>query len=127
MDLFLTVDLINSLWRLEDPERIKERTEDLLKEYKKEWPLYPKDHPKTHVTLALPERKHLEAVKGNWTRWVWKQIAYDGSEMPSFEGWVRDLAAIADALKGEGVRVTFMAGKSGKILEEMGLEEAIRQ
>ncbi len=71
--LFLAIDLINSLRRLEDPERIKERAEDLLKEYKKERPLYPEDHPKTHVALALPERKHLEVVKGNWTRRVWKQ------------------------------------------------------
>jgi len=53
--------------------------------------------------------------------------AYDGSETPSFEGWVRDLAAIADALKGEGVRVTFMAGESGKILEEMGMRSSRRR
>ncbi len=121
-DLFLAVDLVASLTGASTPDEVKSGAESLLRELARKVRLRAEDSEKTNVALALPEKKHLEEVKGRWTDWVWKRVAYDGNPAPDFDGWVRDLTALADAIRGEGVRVTFMAGESGSVLEDMGYE-----
>ncbi|MCD6244064.1 MAG: hypothetical protein J7J65_02365 [Candidatus Korarchaeota archaeon] len=120
--LFLGLDLLNSIEEIEDPESAKARAEFLIKLMKTREEIFPEDHPKVYVALALPEKEHLETVKGRWTYYVWKDTAYDGSKTPSFEGWVRDISSIADTLRREGVKVRIYGGKSATILEEMGYD-----
>ncbi len=122
MELFLGLDLLNSIEKLKNPEEARARAESLIRLMKAKEEFYPEDNPKTHIALALPEKEHLEAVKGKWTYYVWKSIAYDGSETPSFEGWVHDISSIADALRSEGIRVKIYGGKSVTVLEEMGYD-----
>ncbi len=121
-DLFVAVDLVISLTGASSPDEVKSGAESLLRELARKVRLRAEDSKKSNVALALPERRHLEEVKGKWTKWVWKRTAYDGTPAPDFNGWVRDLISLADAIRGEGVRVVFMAGESGKVLEEMGYE-----
>ncbi len=121
-ELFLGLDLLNSMEELKGLEDARARAESLAELMRVREELYPEDHPKTHVALALPEREHLETIKGKWTHYVWKSIAYDGSEAPSFEGWVHDVSSIADALRSEGIRVKIYGGRSVEILEEMGYD-----
>ncbi len=121
-ELFQGLDLLNSIEELRNPEEARVRAESLLKLMKSQERFYPEDNPKTHVALALPEKEHLEVVKGNWTHYVWKNVAYDGSEAPDFEGWVHDVSSIADALRSEGIKVKIYGGRSTTILEEMGYD-----
>ncbi|MEM3372229.1 MAG: hypothetical protein QXO55_06450 [Candidatus Korarchaeum sp.] len=121
-ELFMGVDLLRSLGYPEDPESIKKGAERLLSIMRKWEGVKAEDSPKSHIALSLPEREHLEGVRGRWTDFVWRPRAYDGSEAPDFEGWVRDLSSIADALRGEGIRVTFYGGDSVKVMEELGYE-----
>ncbi|MDK2384471.1 MAG: hypothetical protein QI199_06670, partial [Candidatus Korarchaeota archaeon] len=121
-DLFVAVDLVVSLTGASSPDEVKSGAESLLRELSRKVRLRAEDSKKSNVALALPERRHLEEVKGKWTKWVWKRTAYDGNPAPDFDGWVRDLTALADAIRGEGARAVFMAGESGKVLEEMGYE-----
>ncbi len=121
-DLFTAVDLVISLTGAASPDEVKSGAESLLKELTRRVKLRAEDSKKTNVALALPEKRHLEEVRGRWTEWVWKQTAYDGTPAPDFDGWVRDLSSLADAIRGEGVRVVFMAGESGEVLEDMGYE-----
>lgn len=118
--LFLGVDLLASLGHPGDPESLRRGAEDLLSSIRRREELKPEDAPKTHVALALPERDHLEAVRGRWTEFVWKPRAYDGREAPDFDGWVEDLSSLADALRGEGIEVTFYGGGSVRIMEGLG-------
>lgn len=120
--LFMGLDLLHCLYGLEDPDSIRAVAEELMGLLKRKEELRPEDHPKSHVALALPERGHLEGVRGRWTDFVWKPRAYDGSEAPDFEGWVRDLSSIADALRGEGIRVTFYGGDSVEVMADLGYE-----
>lgn len=122
VELFIGLDLIYSLYGAGDPDSIKERAELLLKLLSRREELKSEDAPKSHIALALPEREHLDKVRGRWRDFVWKPKAYDGTDAPSFEGWIRDLSSIADALGGEGVRVTFYGGESLAAIEEMGYE-----
>lgn len=122
MGLFIGLDLIQSLSSLEDPDSIKKEAEKRLESLKRKEDLRSEDSPKSHVALALPEKEHLEKVKGKWTDYVWKPRAYDGSEAPDFDGWVRELSSIADALRGEGIRVIFYGGRSLRAIEELGYE-----
>ncbi len=119
-ELFLAVDLVSSITGSRDPDDLKADAERLLRDWRRRPRLRPEDWKKDHVALALPERDHLEEVRGRWTRWVWRKVAYDGWPAPDFDGWVRDLTSLADAIAAEGVDVVFMAGSSGSVLEEMG-------
>jgi arginine deiminase len=119
-DLFIGVDLISCLLRAEDPDSLKEGAEDLISRMRRKEEIRSEDSQKSHIALALPEKEHLEAVIGRWTDYVWKPRAYDGSEAPSFEGWVEDLKAIADALKNEGINVIFYGGDSVEEMREIG-------
>lgn len=119
-DLFIGVDLISCLLRAEDPDSLKEGAEDLISRMRRKEEIRSEDSHKSHIALALPEKEHLEAVIGRWTDYVWKPRAYDGSEAPSFEGWVEDLKAIADALKNEGINVIFYGGDSVEEMREIG-------
>jgi len=116
-ELFLGLDLVNSLYDISSPDEAKRKAEEIIESLKKRESIKPEDHPKTHIALSLPEKEHLETVKGNWRDHVWKPVTYDGEEAPDFDGWMRDLLAIADALKAEGLRVTFYGGKSTEILK----------
>ncbi len=122
VDLFLGTDLLISLGYSTRVESLREGAEELLSLIRRKEELKPEDSPKSHIALALPEREHLQAVKGRWTEFVWKPKAYDGSEAPDFEGWVRDLSSIADALRGEGIRVTFYGGASARVMEWLGYD-----
>lgn len=121
-ELFLGLDLLDSIERLKSPEEARAKAESLMRLMREKEEVYPEDNPKTHVALALPEKEHLETVRGRWTHYVWKRIAYDGSETPSFEGWIRDISSIADALRNEGIRVKIYGGGSVSLLEEMGYD-----
>ncbi len=118
--LFIAADLLASLGSFEELDELRDRAESILSHFNEKITLYPEDSPKTNVALALPEEEHLEVVKGKWSEWVWKPTTYNNEEAPSFEGWVNDLVTLADSLKGEGIKVHFIAGNSGKILKEMG-------
>lgn len=122
VSLFIGLDLLYCLYRIEDPDSIKARAEELMSLLKRKEEIRPEDHPKSHIALALPEGKHLERVRGRWTEFVWKPRAYDGSEAPDFNGWVRDLSSIADALRGEGIKVTFYGGESVSTMRDLGYE-----
>ena len=121
-ELFLGLDLVSSLYDINSPDEVKEKAEKVMESLRKREDIRPEDHPKTHIALALPEKEHLELVKGKWRDYVWKPVTYDGKDAPNFDGWVRDLLAIADALKAEGLKVTFYGGRSAEILEKSGYD-----
>ena len=120
--LFIGVDLISCLLSAEGPDSLKEGAEDLISRIKRKEEVRPEDSQKSHIALALPEKGHLEDVIGRWTDYVWKPRAYDGTEAPSFEGWIEDLREIADALKNEGINVIFYGGDSVDKMRELGYD-----
>ncbi|MCS7103350.1 MAG: hypothetical protein NZ992_05675, partial [Candidatus Korarchaeum sp.] len=122
VELFIGVDLIHSLGYPNDPESLKKAAEELLSMIKVREEVKPEDSPKSYIALALPEREHLEGVRGRWTDFVWKPKAYDGSETPDFNGWVENLSSIADALRDEGIKVTFYGGSSVEVMRDLGYE-----
>ena len=71
------------------------------------------DSRKKSILLIVPSERQLEVVKGDWTRWAWKKIAYDGSLAPLANGWIRDVSRIAHALKQEGVHPVVVLDKYG--------------
>jgi len=71
------------------------------------------DTRKKSILLIAPSERQLKIVKGDWTRWAWKRVAYDGSLAPSANGWIRDVSRIAHALKQEGVHPVVVLDKYG--------------
>ena len=121
-DLFIGVDLISCLLSADGPDSLKEGAEELIRRMRRKEEIRAEDSQKSHIALALPEKEHIEAVIGRWTDYVWKPRAYDGTEAPSFEGWVEDLRAVADALRGEGIKVVFYGGDSVERMRELGYD-----
>ena len=88
--------------RLEFLERLKSHS------------LMGEDEVKREVMLLAPSKRLVEAVKGRWDEWVWRRIDRYGVEAPDADRLVGEVLAIADALRGEGVKATILVdGESG--------------
>ena len=83
---------------------------------------YAEDDIKKHILLIMPSKKQLSVVKGRWTEWVWSPKTLFGEDAPSWEGWLTDLAGLADTLKSEGIKIIFAVDNSEKeeIIERLG-------
>ena len=71
------------------------------------------DEKKESVMLIAPSERQLGVVRGKWTQWAWRQVAYDGSETPRVEGWIGEVAEIARMLAREGVKPVIVLDKRG--------------
>ncbi|MEN2974390.1 MAG: hypothetical protein ABDH32_02285 [Candidatus Caldarchaeales archaeon] len=73
--------------------------------------LFFEDFRKEKILLIIPSQRQLDIVLGKWRKYAWREKTIKGVDTPKADGWIRDIVTLADALRGEGVKIIILADK----------------
>ena len=81
--------------------------------------IYFEDSKKRSILLFLPSERQFRNVRGNWSKWLWKDTTYKGDITPTLYGWLNDILNLVDTFKKLGIRSIVAVDKEAEdILNE---------